>query len=199
MTRFGLGAAVLLLSAALSSCTPTDGSAAPATTSEAAGASVGSTASALQACPEQGDTAARGAELLPALSFDCPGGGTLDLGRAPGEPTVLNLWGSWCTPCRDELPVMQQFADAAAGQVRVMGVISKDGRPQAESFAADAGVTFPSAFDGGGKLMTELGLHGLPYTYFLDADGALVYTQVGPVASLDELKTLAAAHLGVQL
>ena len=67
---------------------------------------------------------------------------------------------------------MQQFADAAAGQVRVMGLISKDGRPQAESFAADAGVTFPSAFDGDGELMTELGLNALPYTYFLDADGA---------------------------
>jgi cytochrome c biogenesis protein CcmG/thiol:disulfide interchange protein DsbE len=199
MMRFGVGAAVLLLSAALSGCTPTDGSAAPATPSEAAGTSAGSAASALQACPDQGENAARGADLLPALSFDCPGGGKLDLARAPGQPTVLNLWGSWCTPCRDELPVMQQFADAAAGQVRVMGVISKDGRPQAESFAADAGVTVPSAFDGGGELMTELGLHGLPYTYFLDADGALVYTQVGPVASLDQLKALAAAHLGVQL
>jgi thiol-disulfide isomerase/thioredoxin len=188
MMRFG--ATVLLLAAALSGCTADAGSAAPAPTTAA---------SALQSCPDQGDTEARGADLLPALSFDCPGGGTLDLGRAPGEPTVLNLWGSWCTPCRDELPVMQQFADAAAGQVRVMGVISKDGRPQAESFAADAGVTFPSAFDGDGELMSELGLHALPFTYFLDADGALVYTQVGPVASLDELKALAAAHLGVQL
>ena len=45
-----------------------------------------------------------------------------------------------------------------------MGVISKDGAPQAESFAADAGVTFPSAFDGDGELMTELGLNALPYT-----------------------------------
>ena len=83
---------------------------------------------------------------------------------------------------------MQEFADAAGDQVRVVGVISKDGRPQAESFAADAGVTFPSAFDGDGELMTELGLNGLPYTYFLDADGALVHTQVGPIDSVDELR-----------
>jgi hypothetical protein len=47
--------------------------------------------------------------------------------------------------------------------------------------------------------MTDLGLNGLPYTYFLDADGGLVYTQVGPVASVDELRALAAEHLGVQL
>ena len=183
--------AALVLTAMLSGCTADKGSAAPPAATSAA--------SALQACPAQTATKAHGADLLPALSFGCPGGGSLDLGRAPGEPTVLNLWGSWCTPCREELPVMQQFADAAAGQVRVMGVISKDGRPQAESFAADAGVTFPSAFDGDGALMTDLGLNGLPYTYFLDADGAVVYTQVGPVTSLDELRALAAQHLGVQL
>jgi peroxiredoxin len=94
---------------------------------------------------------------------------------------------------------MQEFADAADGQVRVVGLISKDGLPQAESFAEDAGVTFPSAFDGDGELMTELGLNGLPYTYFLDADGGLVYTQVGPITSVDELRSLAAEHLGVQL
>jgi cytochrome c biogenesis protein CcmG/thiol:disulfide interchange protein DsbE len=186
------GVAALLLTAALSGCTADESSASPSSASTSA-------ASTLAACPEQADTAAHGAELLPALSFDCPGGGSLDLGRAPGEPTVLNLWGSWCTPCRQELPVLQQFADAAAGQVRVMGVISKDGRPQAESFAADAGVTFPSAFDGAGALMTDLGLNGLPYTYFLDADGAVVYTQVGPVTSLDDLRELAAEHLGVRL
>jgi thiol-disulfide isomerase/thioredoxin len=178
----------LVLTAALGGCTADEGGTAGPSTA----------ASALEACPTQADAAAQGAELLPPLAFDCLGGGSLDLGRAPGEPTVVNLWGSWCTPCREELPVMQQFADAAAGQVRVVGLISKDGRPQAESFAADAGVTFPSAFDADGELMTELGLNGLPYTYFLDADGGLVYTQVGPVTSVEELRALAAEHLGVQ-
>ena len=47
--------------------------------------------------------------------------------------------------------------------------------------------------------MAELGLNGLPYTYFLDADGAVAYTQVGPVDLLDELRALVAEHLGVQL
>jgi cytochrome c biogenesis protein CcmG, thiol:disulfide interchange protein DsbE len=182
--------AALVLLAVVSGCTADEGSAAAPTASAA---------SVLQPCPEQSEADAAGTYLLPALSFDCPGGGSLDLGRAPGVPTVLNLWGSWCGPCREELPVMQQFADASAGQVRVMGLISKDGRSLAESFAADAGVTFPSAFDGDGELMTEAGLNGLPYTYFLDADGALVYTQVGPVTTVDQLRRLAAEHLGVQL
>jgi thiol-disulfide isomerase/thioredoxin len=153
----------------------------------------------LAACPRQPDRKAAGAELLPALSFDCPGGGSLDLGKAPGVPTVVNLWGSWCPPCRAEMPVLEQFAGVAGNAVRVVGVISKDGLPQADSFAADSGVTFPSAFDGQGQLMADLGLNVLPYTYFLDADGALTYTQVGPVASVEKLRGLVAEHLGVRL
>ncbi len=155
--------------------------------------------SAFEACPEQLDEEAAGGSAVPQLVFDCLGGGSLDLTRAPGVPTVVNLWGSWCPPCRDELPVLQAFADAAGDRVRVVGVVSKDGEPQAESFGHDAGVTFPNAFDGEGDLMAELGLNGLPYTMFLDADGRLVHSELGPVESLDELEQLVAEHLGVQL
>jgi cytochrome c biogenesis protein CcmG, thiol:disulfide interchange protein DsbE len=153
----------------------------------------------LDPCPEQGDRPAEGAETLPVVTLDCLGGGELHTGLAPGMPTVVNLWASWCTPCREELPVMQEFADAAAAKVQVVGVISKDGVPQADSFATDAGVSFPGAFDGEGELMAELGLPGLPATYFLDASGAVVHTETGPVDSLDELEGLVAEHLGVRL
>ena len=168
------------------------GDAAPST-------SVAEVDTVLERCPPQPEEPAAGDETLPALALDCLGGGELDLGRAPGTPTVVNLWASWCTPCREELPVMQQFADAAAEQVRVVGVISKDGVPQADSFATDAGVTFPSAYDRDGRLMDELGINVLPFTYLVDADGALVSTKVGPIGSVDELRALVAEHLGVQL
>jgi cytochrome c biogenesis protein CcmG/thiol:disulfide interchange protein DsbE len=153
----------------------------------------------LDPCPQQSGEPAEGARTLPAVVLDCLGGGELDLGRAPGTPTVVNLWASWCTPCREELPVLQEFADTAAGRVQVVGVISKDGVPQADSFATDAGVSFPGAFDGEGRLMAELGLPGLPATYFLDDSGAVVHTETGPVDSLDELEGLVGEHLGVRL
>ena len=153
----------------------------------------------LEPCPAQPATPARGATTLPKLAFHCSGGGSLDLGRAPGVPTLVNLWGSWCAPCREELPILQKLADQAGNRVRVLGVISKDGMPQANSFASDAGVTFPSAVDGEGRLMAAVGINVLPYTYFLDAHGGLAYTQVGPVSSLAQLKTLVGQHLGVRL
>ena len=152
----------------------------------------------LAPCPAQSDQPAADSEL-PATVFDCFGGGTLDLSRAPGVPTVVNLWASWCPPCREELPVVQQLADAAGDRVRVLGVASLDGASQTASFAQDAAVTFPSAFDGDGEVMAALGINNLPYTLFLAADGSLAYLQVGGVHSVQEFEQLVADHLGVQL
>ena len=190
-TRSRTAAGALALGLTLAGCTP-----------EATQAPGGTAASpdplaALAPCPEQPDRPAEGAETLPALELRCPGGGSLDLGRAPGVPTVVNLWASWCGPCREELPLVQDLAEVAGDRLSVVGVVSKDGAPQAASFAADAGATFPSAFDGDGELMAELGLAGLPYTYLLDADGGIAHVQVGPVADLAELEGLVAEHLGV--
>jgi cytochrome c biogenesis protein CcmG, thiol:disulfide interchange protein DsbE len=182
-----------LLGALLTGCTADGGD---ASADPAATTAVADVDTALDPCPEQPDRAAAGARTLPALAFDCLGGGRLDLGRAPGTPTVLNLWGSWCAPCREEMPLLQSFAERAGDRVRVVGVVSKDGVPQADAFASDAGVTFPGAFDGEGRLMAELGINALPYTYFLDADGALVHTETGPVESVAELESLVAEHLG---
>ena len=188
--------ALAALLAVLAGCTSASGSSAPAARSTG---DVGTVRTVLHPCPAQSADAARGGTTLPKLRLRCVGGGSLDLAKAPGVPMVVNLWGSWCGPCRDELPIMQQFADAAGERVRVVGVISKDGVPQAESFAEDAKVTFPSAFDGQGDLMAEEGLNALPVSYLVDAAGAVTYTQVGPVASLDDLRRLVAEHLGVQL
>jgi thiol-disulfide isomerase/thioredoxin len=152
----------------------------------------------LTPCPRQSDVPAAPSGL-PALRLDCFSGGTVDLGLAPGVPTVVNLWASWCPPCREELPVVQQLAEAAGDRVRVLGVVSKDGVPQATSFAADAGATFPTAFDADGALMDGLGIRALPYTYFLAADGSIAHVEVGPVESLPEFEQLVADHLGVRL
>jgi len=184
MRRVAVLAAALLLAA----CTSDDSGDEPARAE-----------STLTACPDQPGQPAAGAVLLPELDLECPGGGSLDLSRAPGVPTVVNLWASWCIPCRTELPILEEFTGLAGDDVRVVGVISKDTLSNGSSFADDAGVDFPNALDDEGELMTALGLNGLPFTYFLDAGGALVHTEVGEVRSLDELRGLVAEHLGVQL
>jgi len=150
-------------------------------------------------CPEVFGGPAQGPDTLPPMTFDCIGGGSLDLGQAAGVPRVVSLWGSWCPPCREELPVVQQLADVAGDRVQVLGVATRDRLTAADSFAADAGVTFPSAYDREGELMVQLGINALPYTYFVDAAGSVTFVQVGPVKTLADFEQLVSEHLGVQL
>ena len=189
-------AAPLVLLALLAGCTAEDDPEETAPTS--ASSDLDGLDTDLTACPEQPDEPAADSDL-PATVFECFGGGALDLSRAPGVPTVVNLWASWCPPCRDELPLVQELADAGGDQLRVLGVVSLDRAEAGASFAEDAGVTFPSAFDGEGEVMASLGFNNLPYTLFLAADGSLAHVQVGAVTSMAEFEQLVAEHLGVQL
>jgi cytochrome c biogenesis protein CcmG/thiol:disulfide interchange protein DsbE len=123
------------------------------------------------------------------------GGSAVQLTALRG-PAVINLWASWCGPCREELPLMQELADATAGSLRVIGVDSRDTRDAAASFAADHGVSFPTLFDRDEKLLIALGKAALPITVFVDADGRRhVYS--GKPLDKPTLGGLVRTHTGV--
>jgi thiol-disulfide isomerase/thioredoxin len=133
---------------------------------------------------------------LPDLSLACFTGGSPVRLAALRGPAVINLWASWCAPCREELPVIQELADATAGRLQVVGVDTGDGRDAAASFAADTGVSFPTLFDPGRKLLTAVGKLGLPVTVFVSATGeSFVYD--GRALDKPVLGGLVRAHTGV--
>jgi cytochrome c biogenesis protein CcmG/thiol:disulfide interchange protein DsbE len=133
---------------------------------------------------------------LPDLTLPCfTGGQPVRLADLRG-PTVINLWASWCGPCRMELPAMQRLADRAGDRLRVVGVDTGDGRDAAASFGTDTGVALPTLYDPDKALMSALGRSALPVTVFLDAKGrTYVYNQ----AALDDagLARLVREHAGV--
>lgn len=87
-----------------------------------------------------------------------------------GTPVVVNLWASWCEPCKREMPMLSE-ATAAHPDVQFLGVDTLDSREGAEAFIAEYSVPFPSLFDPDGAIRTELGSFGLPVTVFFDAEG----------------------------
>jgi thiol-disulfide isomerase/thioredoxin len=98
-----------------------------------------------------------------------------------GTPVVVNLWASWCAPCRAEMPLLQRAAEDYDGRIVFLGVDSKDRRAEAEKFLDDVGVDYPSVFDATGEVRTGLGLRGFPTTYFFDAEGNLVASLTGGI------------------
>ena len=113
------------------------------------------------------------AATLPDLELPCfTGGANVKVNQLRG-PAVINLWGSWCGPCRTELPAMQQLADQAAGRLTVLGVNTHDGQDAAASFGADHQITMPTLYDRDQQLLSKLGHVNLPLTIFVNDSGAV--------------------------
>lgn len=98
-----------------------------------------------------------------------------------GTPVVVNVWASWCGPCRVEAPALAQAATDHGGKIQFLGLDVLDARPDARAFIAEFGWPYPSLFDRTGAIRDRLGLVGQPVTVFYDAGGALVDTHVGPI------------------
>jgi thiol-disulfide isomerase/thioredoxin len=141
-------------------------------------------------------SATAAATALPDLELACFTGGQPVRLSALRGPAVINLWASWCEPCRDELPVIQRLADRAGGRLHVLGVDTGDGRDAAASFGAAKRVTMPTLYDRERRLLTALGRINLPVTVFVDAAGR-DYVHTAPVDSAHELSTLVHQHTGV--
>jgi cytochrome c biogenesis protein CcmG, thiol:disulfide interchange protein DsbE len=130
-----------------------------------------------------------GTPAAPAFTLErLDGKGDLSLDSLRGKTLVLNFWASWCGPCKDETPLLQE----AWGRWRDKGVVFlgidvKDFRGDAKDFLARYGVTYPNVYDGKGSTVGRYGVTGFPETYFVDADGKVRYRIAGPVESADEL------------
>lgn len=137
---------------------------------------------------------------LPDLTLPCLGGGPPVSLRdnGPGTPMLVNIWGSWCRPCVEEVPILVAFAVKARGKVGLVGVDTTDDSAQALTFAAQYGMRYPSLVDVDGRLLRSYG-GGPPVTLFVDAAGRVVHAERGKVDSLAELESLVARWLGVRL
>ncbi|MEX2276041.1 MAG: TlpA disulfide reductase family protein [Actinomycetota bacterium] len=103
------------------------------------------------------------------------------LAQLKGTPVVVNLWGSWCAPCRQEAPDLKAAAERYGDRVQFIGVDMLDERTSAASFIREAGWSYPSVFDPDGAIRDSLGFLGQPVTIFYDADGQRVDDWQGPI------------------
>jgi cytochrome c biogenesis protein CcmG/thiol:disulfide interchange protein DsbE len=125
------------------------------------------------------------------------GRGRLSLADARGTPVVLNLWASWCTPCRGEAPRLERgWRAVGAKGVLFLGLDIQDVRGDAHAFAARYGLTYPSVRESGREVANEYGATGIPETYFIDSRGRVVAHARGPVDTEQLQAGIAAARTG---
>lgn len=138
-----------------------------------------------------------GGQALPELTLSCFTGGAPVALRDVSGPAVINVWASWCGPCRKELPAFQRLSERAAGRLQVVGVNTRDSRGGAQSIGEDFGVRFPILVDQGDALQRELKRNAFPLTLFVAADGQVRH--IDATGALDDAKLakLVRQHLGL--
>jgi cytochrome c biogenesis protein CcmG, thiol:disulfide interchange protein DsbE len=120
--------------------------------------------------------------------------GQLALSSLQGQAVVLNFWASWCLPCKEEAPFLEQVWREGRGRgLVVVGYDAKDFRRDARRFAERFGLTFPIVYDGPGERLADWGVTGFPETFVIDRQGRVLAAFVGDVTSDEDKQELRAA------
>jgi peroxiredoxin len=116
-------------------------------------------------------------------------GDTVTLESFRGQPVLLNLWATWCAPCRQETPFLESvYEDNRDRGFQIVG-ISMDTRDQKSAvadFVEEYGVSYTILWDPGMAGMDRYQVLGLPATFLLDQDGVIRWMRYGPVGETDE-------------
>ena len=111
----------------------------------------------------------------------------LDSADFRGQVTVLNVWASWCVPCREEAALLMTLA--ADSRLRVVGMNYKDQPDNAQRFLGRYGNPFAAnGTDGNGRAAIEWGVYGVPESFVINRDGRITYKLIGPLTP-DNLET----------
>jgi cytochrome c biogenesis protein CcmG/thiol:disulfide interchange protein DsbE len=155
---------------------------------------------ALTGCSAGGPEADR--QLPDVTVREFSGEGAVSVAALRG-PLVINLWASYCKPCRQEMPVLEEFHQVHGDQVEVVGIDYQDPQQgEAEELAAETGVTYRLLSDPLGELNSAdpfPNLMGLPFLALVDEDGKVAHMEYGEVESVGELERLVNEHLDVDL
>ncbi len=111
-------------------------------------------------------------------------------------PVLINVWGSWCEPCKQEIPLLVQIAKEK--KIQIIGVdVEEKNTDTAKAFVSAHKMTWPQLYDVKSKTRGIFGL-GVPVTRFMDVDGKTVYEKIGPFKSVAEIRKAAKEFLGVK-
>lgn len=116
--------------------------------------------------------------LPPVEGLDVPG---FDAAALTGQPTLVNVFASWCLPCRDEHPLLETLK--AQTGVRMYGLNHSDAPENAVAFLSELGNPYDAVgADRDRRVSIDWGVYGVPETFLVDANGVIVYKHVGPLS-----------------
>jgi len=117
-------------------------------------------------------------------------GQTVTLSSLRGSPVMLNFWASWCGPCRDEMPFLQQiYEDRDSYGVTLITVNLRESLSLVTQFMQSNNLSFPVLLDTDGSVSLNYNVSGIPTTFFIDKDGIIKDKRLGPFNSVAEIES----------
>lgn len=122
----------------------------------------------------------------PSFELQTFDGKTVNLSDLKGKPVVLNLWASWCGPCRSEMPDLEAAHQQYKDKVTLYGInfSASDKEEAALEMIKELGVTFPSLKDPSGDVFKKYQAASIPTTYAIDKNGMIVEKRVGAISKI---------------
>lgn len=120
--------------------------------------------------------------LAPDFTLTALDSGQVTLSELRGDPVVLNLWASWCPPCRAEMPALQKVYEQNGEQglqVLAVNMTNQDSVSAAEAFVGEYNLTFPIPLDVEGLVGEKYQMRALPSTFFIDREGIIQQVIIG--------------------
>lgn len=134
-------------------------------------------------------------ELTP---LECLGGGKAIATDQITGPALINVWGTWCKPCREELPHLAEFYEKNKERVDVIGIaVEEKSQANVIKFIENNGMNWPVLYDADGSTKAEFGM-GVPVTWFVDETGEVRFKKFGPFRTTEEIESAARKYLGVK-
>ena len=113
-----------------------------------------------------------------------------------GKPLVINFFASWCDPCREEMPLINELAAKASGNYQVLGIAVEDRRAAVIEYAKETKLVFPIALDLNSTVKRSHRIFGPPATFFVDGQGIIRDVVMGPLTSARVKEAI--ATVGIQ-
>lgn len=124
----------------------------------------------------------KGPPQAPAFELMSPDGSTLALASLRGKVVLVNFWATWCEPCVDEMPSMQQLRTRLRPQgFEILAVNFKEGPQRIDGFMKKLKLDFPVVRDDDGAAASRWNVRVFPSSFILDAQGNIRYTVTGPI------------------
>lgn len=145
--------------------------------------------------PEEAAPAAEVGRQAPDFTLPTVEGKTVTLSSLKGKPVILSFWATWCPPCREEMPAIEEFYRLKGREVEVLAVnltASEKSPGAVREFLRENAYTFPVLLDGKGEVAGLYLVRAIPTTFFLDENGTIRQKHTGPLTLQAMLEALAA-------